>query len=207
MSLWSKLFGSNEKTESLSVPPTRVPEGGIFIRNGSLEEIQNAVEEHANLFPPQKPAMFPVKVSQLSSGSAIIEFPGGVTAYGLVNLIGWLNSPPGKGAVSGAFGWIVSPVTDIRYVLTPESENPAGDTLTGLSSEGKYVRVYQPEARMSEMSSLAQIPEFPMFEEADVQQSIEFSITLDAVTNFGNPGFVITDSKDKQWGDHNSFPL
>ena len=150
--------------------------GAIYIEHGSLDEIRSAIVEHSELIGEELPKETSIKVSELASGSFIVEFPNGVVPYDLVNLISWLNMPPGYKSISDATGWIKSPKTGIKYSLIPDSSNSYGDTLLGHDEKGRSVRVYLPENALCEITS--PVPEILFPDENKIISSISFMVTL-----------------------------
>lgn len=170
--------------------------GTILIRTGTPKLVRDAILSHASLVGKEFPHQVCIAVTEESCG-IVVRFPNGAPPYEIVNLIGWLNDPPEIDGVSQAKGWITSPATRVRYSLTPELDNPWGDTLVGASSDGKSVRVYLPEATMCEISKA-----FIADNEPDIKThgaELTFSVEMDFITTFGNPDFRITHQKDTDW--------
>jgi hypothetical protein len=202
MSPSSFLFaGRNQAAVPPAAPPSaaRTAHGWICVHNGTPELLQQAIEDYASNLKKLKPKEFRVRVARHPAGFLAVMFPDGVPPYDLVNLIGWLNQPPGMEAVSGAVGWITSPASSKRYSLQPDSGNEFGDTLIGMASDGETVQVYQPDAAMCEVSRRVILLPEPDTSMLSAGSGITFSVALDADASFGNPDFKTTHPKDTNW--------
>ncbi|MBJ6983016.1 hypothetical protein [Luteimonas sp. MC1572] len=130
-------------------------QGWILVENGSAADVKAAISDYGALVMEERPGIFLVELHPQSSGAVAVVLPGGLPAYDLANMTGWLSAPPDQEDVYGAASWITSPSSGVKYYLEPETSNPWGDTLIGASALGQPVRVYLPETGMSGVSSAA----------------------------------------------------
>ncbi len=209
MSLLAFLFGYGKgKPESFTAretprfAETRVPvpaHGAILVQNGTVELVLKAIESHAGLDAKEVPKQFRITIANESNGGVLVRFPDGAPPYDIVNLISWLNNPPGIQGVSSAKGWITSPSTGLGYSLKPEISNGWGDTLVGASSDGRSVRVYLPEATMCEISQVIIADPAPASGPIGAKPQLTINVVMDVATDFGNHAFEITHQKDTEW--------
>lgn len=166
--------------------------GKIYISEGSKESIQEAIIEHTEIARKEVPREFDVKLSKLKTGGYLLEFPDGIVPYDLVNLIGWLDDPPGYSDISGSIGWLTSPSDGIRYTFETDRSNELRDTLIGVSSNNEFFSVYLPDASLRREPKVMNIKELPEILPEHVESSSSFSATFDVSPSFGNPAFIVT---------------
>ncbi|MBJ6981961.1 hypothetical protein [Luteimonas sp. MC1572] len=171
--------------------------GWILVENGSAADVKAAISDYDALVMEARPGIFLVELHPQSSGAVAVVLPGGLPAYDLANMTGWLSAPPDQEDVYGAASWITSPSSGVKYYLEPETSNPWGDTLIGASALGQPVRVYLPETGMSGVSSAHSYREEPEIEISP--QPITIEVTLDTSVSFGNPDFVVNSPRDHNW--------
>jgi hypothetical protein len=172
-------------------------QGWILVKNGSASDVKAAISDYDGLVREERPGVFRVELHPQSSGAVAVVLPDGFPAYDLANITGWLSAPPDQEDVYGAISWITAPGNGVKYYLEPETSNPWGDTLIGVSALGQPVRVSLPETGVSEISSNHRYREEPKIEISP--QPVTIKLTLDTSTAFGNPQFVVNSPKDHDW--------
>ncbi|MGY0613436.1 hypothetical protein [Luteimonas sp. A501] len=172
-------------------------QGWILVKSGSASDVRAAISDYDGIAREERPGVFRVELHSQRSGAVAVVLPDGFPAYDLANMTGWLSAPPDQEDVYGAASWITAPGNGVKYYLEPETSNPWGDTLIGASTLGQPIRVYLPEAGMSEVSSAYLYREEPEIEISP--QPITIEVTLDTSTAFGNPQFVVDSPKDHDW--------
>lgn len=170
-------------------PDFTASQGWILVHHGSPAEVQKAIAEYDELAREIHPGIFRIELHPQSDGRTAVLLPDGFPAYDLVNMTGWLDTPPEEIDAYGANGWIVSPVSGIKYSFMPEVENTWGDTMLGASSEGVSIRIRIPEGAASEIAQRVPYQVEPRIDL--VPDPIRMEVTLDTNTKFGNPGFVV----------------
>lgn len=179
---------------SATLKPAR---GWILVRNGSEADVKAAIVDYDALVR-RKGRTYRVELHPQSGGGVAVLLPDGFPAYDLANMTGWLNAPPEQESVHDAVSWITSPGDGVKYYLQPEIENARGDTLIGASVEGRSIRVYLPEAGISELSLRLSYQSEPDIEIS--QSPIKIQVTRSVNSDFGNPDFIINSAKDYGWG-------
>ena len=172
-------------------------QGWILVTHGGIADIKAAIEEYDTLSKEVHRGFFRVELHPQSNGAVAVVLPDGFPAYDLANLTGWLSGPPAQENVHGSSSWITSPGSGAKYYLEPEASNPWGDTLIGADTKGMPVRVYLPETGLSEISASFSYKRPPQIEVSP--QPVKIEISLDTITTFGNPKFVINRPKDHDW--------
>jgi hypothetical protein len=163
------------------------PDAWINVEGSPADAICAAVVEYASLYPPREPIRHRVDV-RVRGDRASVAFAPPVPPYTLVNLIGWLADPDMTRGSRGATGGLVAPVTGLRYVLAPDPDTPAGDTLLGVDEQGGVVSVYLPECRVTRVpDAVRDAPEVDLLHDAPVASS--FEIVVDGADTL-NAGFV-----------------
>lgn len=165
-------------------------QGWILVHHGSPVEVQKAIAEYDELAREIHPGVFRIELHPQPDGRTAVLLPDGFPAYDLVNMTGWLDTPPEEIDAYDATAWIVSPTTGIKYSLMPEVENAWGDTMLGASSEGVSIRIRIPECEASEIPQRVAYQAEPHIDIAS--EPIRMDVTLDTNTKFGNPGFVVS---------------
>jgi len=173
--------------------------GYIHVKQGSIEEIKNEIIKHSELTKHELPTKITVHLWNTTEG-VYVYFPNGTTTYNFINLISWLNYPPGKEHIGYSKGWVQVNEKRGTYFLLPDEENERGDTLIGTSNKSETIRIYLPEARISLASK--KIPyEIPLLVlQESATPDLSFEIYIDINPDFGNPDFIITDKMDSSWG-------
>jgi hypothetical protein len=171
----------------------------IQVRDGHLPQIKKAVAEYAKLNPGSNPAPLEVTVYSHADGFFVLTFSGPVPTYPFVNLVGWLDDPPGVRGVSGAKGWYGAPGSQERYALCPDQSNPWKDTLLGYSTAGRKIEVYQPEGWICQSTKpVALLPE-PSISPVRLNALARVPCLINHDSSFGNPTFQITHPPDTDW--------
>jgi len=170
-----------------------------MVREGSPQSLAQAIVAYAELGRATVPQPCTVVIAHSISGFFALRFPEQVPAYSFVNLIGWLNSPPGIAEVSSAMGWYTSPATGIKYALYPDPANGWGDTLIGYNDQGRAVSVYLPDGSLCEISQHVKIYQEPILLPIELEEQGRVTVTFNADPSFGNFNFVVTHSKDHKW--------
>lgn len=185
--------GCNKESQA----PFEAAKGMIIVHHGGVEKVREAIIDYDEMLKEVYPKQFPVILQEIDGGKVAVILPKGFPAYDLANMTGWLNAPPDLPEVYGAESWLTSPKTDITYYLFPESENKRGDTLLGSTVDGKSVRVYLPETGLSYVSKPVNYQSEPTVMQSAINH--ELMVTLDTITSFGNPDFVVNKPKDFRW--------
>ncbi|NIB45120.1 hypothetical protein HBA55_36415 [Pseudomaricurvus alkylphenolicus] len=173
--------------------------GHILVKLGGIEEIKREVIDHSKITRHEKPVTINVHLWDTDDG-IYVYFPDGTTTYSFINLISWLNYPPGKEHIGYSKGWLNVSSERNSYFLVPDVENQRGDTLLGADVESRAIRVYLPEARISPASKKVQYERPPALLKKLDAPDLAFEINIDIDPSFGNPGFFITDPMDSNWG-------
>ncbi len=172
-------------------------QGWILVKNGDIADVRAAIIDYDDLTKEIVAGTFAIELHPQTDGQLAVLLPNGFPAYDLVNMTGWLSSPPDQPSVYDAVAWITSPADGTKYYLEPEIENTWGDTLIGASNKGSSIRVYLPETGVSEISTPLTYKKEPIIDR--LQDPIKISITLDKSTDFGNQNFIINSPKDHSW--------
>jgi len=171
-------------------PPAGAPDeapratGWIRTRARPASALPASIQAHAALTTPVRPVTIEVTVAEHPDGFVVVDFPEGVPAYVLCNLVGWIDDGAGS-----TVGYLTPPDGGVRYALAPDADHIAGDTLRGAGSDGSRVQVYLPDGTVQPVSWADELPE-PERAAATVCQRLE--VTVDGHAGFGNPRFRIT---------------
>jgi len=184
---------------SVVAQATPLHTGYIHVKLGSIEEIKKEVIEHSKLTIHEKPMKITVHLWDTGEG-VYVSFPNGTTTYNFINLISWLNYPPGKEHIGYSKGWFQTSTTKNTYFLFPDEENERGDTLIGVNNKSESIRIYLPAARISLASKKIQYEIPPTVLQELVIPDLSFEVYIDINPDFGNPSFVLTDQMDSNWG-------
>ncbi len=202
MGFLKKIFGGSQRDKDAVAPQAYtlpLARGNIFVRNGSLAAVKKAIIEHSALIEEEAKVTVEVGLQKYQSGWVAISLPQGMVVYELINLIGWLNAPPGIDGVSDSIGVISPPNSKICYTLQLDRLNEWGDTLVGFSNSGKSVSVYLPDAGLCETTREPGLILIPNFESDAVVEKCSFTVEVNANSDFGNPEFIITHPTDTNW--------
>lgn len=161
----------------------------IFVENGNVDLIKQAILAHAGIVAPVQPRTFTATITRVSPGGFAITFDRKVPPYDFANLVGWLNEPPGIEQVSHCMGWYRSRSTDEKYCLLPDDLNVRGDTLVGVSENGLTISIYLPDLTIKETHHHIKFREF--LGDRIAEMAVEFEIELDVDESFGNPDFLV----------------
>jgi len=164
----------------------------ILVQDGTAERIKEAIFSHAEICGKESPRTHPVRIIPLAAGGHAVEIDGKPHAYEFANLLGWLDQPPDVEGVSGSTGWYTSRSTETRYVLKPDTGNPAGDTLLGVSQAGQSISVYLPELSVSRTSGGVAYLDEPDRVPREGETAMSFEVVLEADESFGNPDFEVS---------------
>lgn len=170
-------------------PDFTASQGWILVHHGSPREVQKAIAEYDEITREIHPGVFRIELHPQRDGRVAVLLPDGLPAYDLVNMTGWLDTPPEEIDAYGANAWIVSPTTGTKYSLMPEVANTWGDTMLGGTLEGASIRIQIPEGSVSEIPQRVPYLQEPRIDL--VSDPIKMNVTLDTNTQFGNPGFVV----------------
>lgn len=163
--------------------------GWIRVDRGGLDAVRAAVFEYGQLYTPVRPATFRIELHPQPDGAIAVVPRDGLPAFDIANLTVWLSAPPGQMDVEGARVRLTSPGDGLDYALAPDPDNPAGDTLAGVRSDGRAVRVYVPETLISEADTPLDAP--PPIDYIAMDAPAVLELVLDTDTSFGNPRFVV----------------
>lgn len=171
------------------VGPSHTSEGPraqawIRTRAGDADGLPASVEAYSALATPVHPVTIPVEVAEHPDGFLVVDFPEGVPAHVLCNLVGWIDD-----GSRSTVGYLTAPSTGVRYQLVPDGDNVAGDTLRGAGDDGSRVEVYLPDGTVRPVAWAAEQAE-PDRSEATLRH--RFEVTVDGHEGFGNPAFVVT---------------
>jgi hypothetical protein len=163
----------------------------ILVEGSNPETIQKAVIAHSKICRHVRPSLHHVKIFKLDANQFGVMFDPPAPPYAFANLIGWLDDPSVNRGARRAVGWFVAPGDGTRFFLAQKPGGTGGDTLVGVTSDGRSVSVFLPDCSVT--LSKAKVVATPELElpAADAGQIVEFEITLDSNTSFGNPKFVI----------------
>lgn len=179
--------------------PAFVPvQGWIRVDRGGLDAVRAAIGDYGRLHAPVRPAMFRIELHAQPDGAVAVVPRDGLPAFDIANLTVWLSAPPDRMEVEGASVRLVSPGDGLDYALAPELDNPAGDTLVGMRSDGRPVRVFVPETFITEADAPFDVP--PAAECMLTDAPVVLDLQLDTDSTFGNPGFVLDASMDERPG-------
>lgn len=181
---------SNAPHTSL-VPPATPPvspaaplaQGWIRLDSMPVGALRAHIQSHASVATPDVPIEVEVTIALHPGNYMVVDFPKGVPAYNLVNLVAWLND-----GGEGVTGFLTPPRSDIRYALYQNEHNQSGDTAIGTGSDGSRIEVYLPEGTVSR-SGDAEVRIEP--DRSAAIESDRFLIVLDGTPDFGNPSFLI----------------
>lgn len=169
--------------------------GWIRVERGGLEAVQAAVRDYGGLSTPVRPAVFHIELHAQPDGAVAVVPRDGLPAFDIANLAVWLSAPPDQAEVEGTRVWLSSPGDGLDYALAPELDNPAGDTLVGVRSDGRPVRVFVPDTFITEADATVEGP--PAAACIATDRPVALELRLDTDTTFGNPRFVLDESTDE----------
>ena len=163
----------------------------ILVEGSSPEAIQKAVITHSKIARPEQPGLHHVKVFKLDANQYGVMFDPPAPPYSFANLIGWLDDPKMNRGARRAVGWFVAPGDGTRFFLAQKPGGTGGDTLVGITSDGRSVSVFLPDCSVTlSTAKVVAIPE-PELPTAGTGPVVEFDVVLDGDTSFGNPQFVV----------------
>jgi hypothetical protein len=163
----------------------------ILVEGGDKDSLGRAVTENTSLYPAELPSSHLCEIFAVAGGSFVLRFDPALPPYAFTNLLGWVADPANVPGVRGAVGWIRSPSSGQRYVFRPDVDNPAGDTLRGVSAAGEIVSLYLPETTLTVVARSGGVFDPPRLPVLSGAPATVFEVTVDADPSFGNPGLVV----------------
>ncbi len=162
----------------------------ILVEGSDANTIQHAVIEHSKIARPELPQTYRVSIHDIGDNRFAVMFDPPSPPYAFANLIGWLHDPRMCRGTKRAVGWLVAPGNGTRYFLMSDGK-VGGDTLVGISGAGRAISVFLPDCSATRTKTkVKEVPE-PELPEFDSKTSVNFEVTLDADTAFGNPDFDV----------------
>ncbi len=164
----------------------------ILVEGSDCDTIRRAVIAHSGISTPEQPSQHHVKVFQVDASRFGVTFDPPAPPYAFANLINWLGDPEMTRGARRAAGWLVAPGDGARFFLVPDRMNAYGDTLVGISSNGRVVSVYLPDCSVTPSDAQVEVVPEPDLSDTGAGPVVAFEVTLDGGTSFGNPQFVVT---------------